>query len=153
MAAMSPVKRERTYLSANEQRMFKDGHLNQNHLNNPGDHVGTFNALQSPKKLRKNHDFLLLESPSQIISCWDHPDNIGSGQGDLYITFKREDGTWTEELNMGKEINTQYGENCPQVSPDGKYFFFNRYNPDANKGNIYWVDVKVIKALKPDEIW
>ncbi|UCE39904.1 MAG: PD40 domain-containing protein [Candidatus Aminicenantes bacterium] len=87
-----------------------------------------------------------------IISCWDHPDNIGSGQGDLYITFRKDDGTWTEEINMGELINTQYGENCPQVSPDGKYFFFNRYNPDAKEGNIYWVDAKIIENLKPEEM-
>jgi len=84
-----------------------------------------------------------------IISCWDHPDNIGSGQGDLYITFKKDDGTWTEDINMGELINTQYGENCPQVSPDDKYFFFNRYNPDAKEGNIYWVDAGIIEELRP----
>ena len=87
-----------------------------------------------------------------IISCWEHPDNIGSPQGDLYITFKRPNGIWTEEINMGEEINTQYGENCPQVSPDGKYFFFNRYNPDASEGNIYWVDTKIIESFRPKDL-
>jgi hypothetical protein len=96
--------------------------------------------------------FVAQDESYMIISCWDHPDNIGSGQGDLYITFQKEDGTWTDEINMGELINTQYGENCPQVSPDGRYFFFNRYNPDAKKGNIYWVDAKIIEALKPKEL-
>jgi len=93
--------------------------------------------------------FVAPDESYMIISCWDHPDNIGSGQGDLYITFHKDDGTWTEEINMGELINTQYGENCPQVSPDGNYFFFNRYNPDAKEGNIYWVDAKIIEELRP----
>jgi Tol biopolymer transport system component len=96
--------------------------------------------------------FVAPDESYMIISCWDHPDNIGSGQGDLYIAFQKDDGTWTEEINMGKLINTQYGENCPQVSPDGKYFFFNRYNPDAKEGNIYWVDAKIINELKPKNL-
>jgi pimeloyl-ACP methyl ester carboxylesterase len=95
--------------------------------------------------------FVAPDESYMIISCWDHPGNIGSGQGDLYITFQKDDGTWTEEINMGELINTRYGENCPQVSPDGKYFFFNRYNPDAKEGNIYWVDAKIIEGLKPKE--
>jgi len=94
--------------------------------------------------------FVARDESYMIISCWDHPENIGSGQGDLYITFQKDDGTWTEEINMGKRINTQYGENCPQVSPDGKYFFFNRYNPDAREGNIYWVDATILDGFKPD---
>ncbi len=96
--------------------------------------------------------FIAPDESYMIISCWNHPDNIGSSQGDLYITFKKEDGTWTEEINMSELINTQYGENCPQVSPDGKYFFFNRYNPDAKEGNIYWVDAKIIDKFKPEEL-
>ena len=86
-----------------------------------------------------------------ILSLWNHPENIGGGQGDLYITFQRDDGTWTEEIHMGESINTRFGENCPQVSPDGKYFFFNRYDPESEVGNIYWLSSEIIENLKPDE--
>lgn len=96
--------------------------------------------------------FVSPDESYMIISCWDHPDNIGSGQGDLYITFQKDDGTWTEEINMGELVNTRFGENCPQLSPDGKYFFFNRYDPDSKTGNIYWVDAKIIEDLKPKEL-
>lgn len=95
--------------------------------------------------------FVAPDESYMIISCWDHPDNIGSGQGDLYITFEKDNGEWTEAINMGERINTQYGENCPQVSPDGKYFFFNRYNPDAKEGNIYWVDAGIIEEYRPKD--
>jgi len=60
----------------------------------------------------------------------------------LYISFKKEDGSWSKAKSMGDKINTHEQENCPQVSPDGKYFFFHR------NGNIFWVDSKIIQDLK-----
>jgi hypothetical protein len=85
-----------------------------------------------------------------IISGRDPESRIGFGGLDLYITFRRADDTWTEAVNMGESINTRAGENCPQVSPDGKYFFFNRYDADADadEGNMYWMDTAVIDGLK-----
>jgi hypothetical protein len=45
---------------------------------------------------------------------------------------------------MGPLFNTACGENCPMVSPDGKFFFFNRYCADTDTGNTYWVDAKIL---------
>jgi hypothetical protein len=87
-----------------------------------------------------------------IISLWNHPENIGSSKGDLYVTFKRKDGTWTEEINMGDKINMRCGENCPMVSPDGKYFFFNRYCEDTDKGDMYWVHAKILETYRPKDL-
>ncbi|MCP4723662.1 MAG: hypothetical protein GY863_01425 [bacterium] len=87
-----------------------------------------------------------------IISCSRHQDNIGGSKwGDLYITFKMKDGTWCEEINMGDPINTRIVEYCPQVTPDGKYLFFTRYNPETKNGDIYWMDAKVIEQYRPDK--
>jgi len=94
--------------------------------------------------------FIAPNESYMIISCWDHPGNIGGPKGDLYITFKKDDGSWTKAINMGERINTKCGENCPAVSPDGKYFFFNRYCEETKEGNIYWVDAKIIEDIKPD---
>jgi hypothetical protein len=96
--------------------------------------------------------FIAPEENYMIISCKDRSGKIGYGGLDLYIIFRRSDGTWVPAINMGKSINTKNGENCPQVSPDGKYFFFNRYNPDLKKGDMYWVDARIIEEMKPDDI-
>ena len=64
------------------------------------------------------------------------PDSVGGG--DLYISFKREDGTWAPGVNMGPEINTTGIDYCPMVTPDGKYFFFTRGD------DIMWVDAKIL---------
>lgn len=86
---------------------------------------------------------------------WSVQREDGYGQDDLYISFKKNDGTWSKTMNMGPLINTDMQESSPKISPDGKYFFFIRgewkLNEDGNRtyiGKQYWVDVKVIENLK-----
>ena len=68
---------------------------------------------------------------------------------DLYVTFRDREKKWSKPLKMGNNINTKLGgENCPAVSPDGKYFFFNRYDPDKKKGNMYWLKADIISNMK-----
>jgi hypothetical protein len=84
----------------------------------------------------------------------------GFGLCDLYISFRRDDDTWTEPKNMGPGINSEAKDKFPYVSSDRKYFFFNssrisilNTKPIPNgPGNIYWVDAKIIEKLKPDEL-
>jgi hypothetical protein len=83
-----------------------------------------------------------------VVSCWNRPDN--SGESDLYISFRRSDDTWTKLMNMGRVINSEHNENCPTISPDGKYFFFFRY--DGKRSNTYWVSAKIIGKLRPEDL-
>jgi len=98
----------------------------------------------------------------------------GFGESDLYISFRKEDGTWTKSKNMGSQMNTSFREVDPVVTPDGKYIFFrsNRRihksysetpltydeiikildSPGNGEGDIYWVDAKIIEKLKPEEL-
>ena len=66
----------------------------------------------------------------------------GLGQGDLYISFKNEEGAWTKAMNMGAPINTIHHELCPFVTADGKYLFY------TSNEDIYWVSTDIIKQLK-----
>ncbi|MBG6129007.1 hypothetical protein IWQ47_000301 [Aquimarina sp. EL_43] len=75
-----------------------------------------------------------------VIFCARRPE--GLGRGDLYISFKNTDGTWTKSINMGEKINTKNHELCPFVSKDGKYFFY------TSNQDIYWVSTKIIDALR-----
>ena len=87
-----------------------------------------------------------------IITCWDRPENIGGTKSDFYISFRKKDDSWTTPQNMGNRINTRYIEFCPILSPDGKYFFFSSDRNDENECDIYWVDAKIIEALKPKNL-
>lgn len=77
-----------------------------------------------------------------LIFCAQRPE--GLGRGDLYISFKNEDGSWTKSMNMGEKINSKNHELCPFVSKDGKYFFY------TSNQDIYWVSSKIIEDLKQE---
>lgn len=68
----------------------------------------------------------------------------GFGRGDLYISFKKPDGSWTPSKNMGELINTEGHELCPFVSNDGKYLFY------TSNQDIYWVDAKIIEQYRDE---
>jgi len=65
---------------------------------------------------------------------------------DLYISFKKLDGSWTKALDMGPEINTEYHDLVASVTPDGKYLFF--LSQREGKYRIYWVDAKIIEEFR-----
>jgi Tol biopolymer transport system component len=82
---------------------------------------------------------------SYLIFCSGRSDG-SYGKADLWVSFPREDGSWGRPINLGSNINTSASEGFPSLSYDGKYIFFDR-NED-----IYWVDVRVIEDLKPEEL-
>jgi hypothetical protein len=86
-----------------------------------------------------------------IVGRYQRPDP--SHENGVYISFRKQDESWSEPVNMGVSINGDHGGYWPYVSPDKKYFFF---VSDMDNGNwhydVYWVDAKIIEELKPDEL-
>ena len=107
-----------------------------NEIINLGDSINTsqseYNSLVAP-----DEGYLIFTSKGQ---------GAGYGNDDLFICFRKEDGTWTHAKNMGEKINSFAREYCPALSYDGKYFFFcsTRYGTE----DIFWVDAKIIDELK-----
>lgn len=77
----------------------------------------------------------------------------GSGLHDLYISFSKRDGGWTQSVNLGTWINSNQEDGFPRVSPDGKYLFFNTAKASsADQGyNPYWVSASFIDQMRPIE--
>jgi len=69
--------------------------------------------------------------------------------GELYISFRKKDDTWSKAKNMGSQFNSTFSR-FPGMSPDGRFFFFS--NLKNGMEDIYWVDAKIIEDLKPDEL-
>jgi hypothetical protein len=70
----------------------------------------------------------------------------GHGDFDIYVSFRKKDGSWTKARNLGETINTSARETTSVVSPDGKYLFFmSRRN---GIGEYFWVDAKIIEKIK-----
>jgi len=85
-------------------------------------------------------DVFIDPNETYIIFAANRPE--GLGRGDLYISFKKPNGSWTKSKNMGAPVNSENHELCPFVSKDGKYFFYT-----SNK-DIYWVDAEIIEELR-----
>lgn len=78
------------------------------------------------------------------------------GSTDLYISFRKKDGSWGRAKNMGPNVNSKFTERFAKLSPDGKYLFFgsDRDNKPGDEGaDIYWVDAKIIGKLKEKEVF
>lgn len=86
-------------------------------------------------------DVFVAPDESYLIFSAERPSD-SFGRGDLYISFRHTDGSWTKAKNVGKEINGQRSEYCPFVTTDGKYFFYTKEN------DIWWVDTRFIDRLR-----
>jgi len=73
----------------------------------------------------------------------------GYGELDLYVSFKKENGSWTIPKNI-KELNTEGIELAPALSPEGKYLFFTRRSAfrTLTPSKIYWVNAEIIDRYK-----
>ena len=138
---------------------FKDGKYAQ--PVNLGDSVNTASLEQEPY-ISPDESYLIFASDRHAPR---------SDRWDLYISFRKNDGSWTKAKNMGDKINSFYKDMAPIVTSDGKYLFFssNRRkalnmadknltyqniidalnSPQNGSQDVYWVDAKVIEELKP----
>jgi hypothetical protein len=57
-----------------------------------------------------------------------------------YVSFLNDDFSWSKGYNLGGKFH------IPSLSPGGKFLFF------ESKGDLYWVDAKVIEVLKPKKL-
>jgi Tol biopolymer transport system component len=103
------------------------------HINIPGDGM-----LNQTPYISPDESFLIYSSRS--FTPVDE-------EGDLYICFRKSDGSWTNRIKLDESINTKGDERFPSVSPDGKYFFFNRDTPGYSE-DVYWVSANIIDILR-----
>ncbi|NOY73539.1 MAG: hypothetical protein GXP14_14425 [Gammaproteobacteria bacterium] len=91
------------------------------------------------------HPFI---APDESYMIWDSEREGGYGDSDLYISFRQRDGSWGAAINLGDKINTEGPDTGGVVSPDGKYFFFNR-KISSEDSDVYWVDAQILETLGP----
>jgi hypothetical protein len=66
----------------------------------------------------------------------------GFGGTDLYIAYKKSDGTWTNPKNLGNIINTSTNECGAEITYDSLYLTY------VSNNDIYWVASGFIDSLK-----
>jgi hypothetical protein len=66
----------------------------------------------------------------------------GFGNTDLYISYKKTDGTWTNPKNLGNIINTATPECGSEITDDNLHMTY------VSNNDIYWVGTGFIDSLK-----
>ena len=62
----------------------------------------------------------------------------GYGGADIYVSFLRPDGSWSESQNLGAGINSEGDEEAPYIAPDGNTMFFASTGlPGMGDGDIF----------------
>ena len=128
-----------------------------------------------PESINSPHfDWTPFISPDESYLHFSSNRPGGYGSCDLYIAYRKKDGTWSESINLGPTINSEDEERYPYISPDGKYLFFvtdtflfeeakrDNYTyeqildlmkkPGNGFNDIYWVDAKIIEESKPKDL-
>jgi len=104
---------------------------NLSELNSPADEYSAFIA--------PNKSYIIFSSQRKGGYGWD----------DLYISFRKKDGRWTDPVNLGPDINTIHAEFSPQVTQDGRYLIYSKWDKKNQWSDIYWVRIdKIIHRLK-----
>jgi hypothetical protein len=71
----------------------------------------------------------------------------GFGITDLYVSFRKNNNTWTNPKNMGASVNTSGDDFGPYVTADNKYLFYE--SGYSSPSSIYWVKVdELIDSLR-----
>ena len=136
---------------------------------------GEFQKREKVKFLatKKNKELGPFISPddSYILFYSNRPDSYG--EADLYVSFRDKNNNFQAPVNLGKNINSQYYDWSPFVSPDGNFLIFSSYRntetinsnypdysdfliskfgkPKPCNGTFYWIDTKIINNLKNEK--
>ena len=69
------------------------------------------------------------------------------GDRDLYVIFLQDDGTWSQPMNLGPQINSAAEEGSPFLALDGKTMFF------ASKGFSGYGGYDIYLSRRLDDTW
>jgi hypothetical protein len=104
-------------------------------------------------------DTYIAPDESYMLYSSNRPGGVGSY--DIYIAYRKEDGSWSAPINPGEPVNSPAWEGMVSVTPDGKYVFFisNRHddafdqellkqNERTYATGFFWVDASFIEQAR-----
>ncbi len=86
-------------------------------------------------------------APNRKVLLMSIKKNDTLGDKDLYVSFLKEDGTWSKPVNMGKDINTLFGEAAPFVAADNRTLYF------SSDGHSGYGKTDIFMTERLDETW
>jgi len=101
------------------------------------DATGAYQSLGRPLNSPGNEgDFYVARDEAFIV--FGSPHRGGLGGGDLFISFRERDGSWSDPKNLGATINTPGFEFGPYVTDDKRYLFYSS-SSDFTRVDIHWI--------------
>lgn len=92
--------------------------------------IKDFNKISSEINIAASLDSMVL-----ILAMAD------AGNMDLFISFRLEHNTYSAPVNMECDVNTEFRESTPMLSPDTKRLFFTSDRPGGYGGkDIFYID-------------
>jgi Tol biopolymer transport system component len=83
-----------------------------------------------------------------IVFYSNRPGHFGRAGGDLYVSFKNNEGSWKQAVNLGEQFNKGHlSTSFPRLSPDGKYFFFLKLVSVPWQAEVFWVFADALERL------
>ncbi|NQV42432.1 MAG: PD40 domain-containing protein [Candidatus Marinimicrobia bacterium] len=73
--------------------------------------------------------FIAPDESYLIFTGYNRPDGLGSG--DLYISFRESDNTWTKAATLGDKVNSKYMDYCPLVDTKSQTLYFTSRRSDV----------------------
>lgn len=62
--------------------------------------------------------------PPSLSQDTDGRGDDARGKEDIFVAFATADGGMTKSVNLVAGVNSDDSDSCPNLSADGKYFFF-----------------------------
>ncbi|SDK64495.1 WD40-like Beta Propeller Repeat [Catalinimonas alkaloidigena] len=90
-------------------------------------------------------NFYMSNSRKVLLMSIEREDSRGSR--DLYVSFTKDDGSWTEPLNLGDDINTAGEESSPFLAADEKTLYF------SSEGHSGYGGADIFVSRRIDETW
>ena len=90
-------------------------------------------------------NYFLTNDMETIVMSVERKDSYGDR--DLFVIFLQEDGTWTQPLNLGSQINSAAEEASPFLASDGKTMFF------SSKGFSGYGGYDIYLSRRLDDTW
>jgi outer membrane protein OmpA-like peptidoglycan-associated protein len=106
-------------------------------INNLGDSINTIYPEYSP--VVSADESTLIFTSRRLGSTGGEKTDNDQFLEDIYVSYKKSDGTWTTAQSIGSSINTNGSEANISISADGQQLFVYR---DVNGGDIYYSNLE-----------
>ena len=108
--------------------------------------------MQLPANINTDKDefsvFIHPDNQTLYFSSAGHP---GFGGLDIFMSRRRDDGSWGDPVNLGYPINTSADESSLLVSPDGVVAYF-ASNRDDSRGGLDLYQFDLYDGAKPNRM-